>query len=178
MSDSRENRFNQNGWRTTSSGGRFQGRGRGRPMQLSYTPTTSARVAEPAFRGNMPSMLILNNIGQSRDNHPIDFLHAICEYVGVNFRSTIAPAFWTLPPAFGKYEVESVPPTVAEGTPLTTKQILRLLQYTSPHHNENICRLIHHIILITVYPDSEHSMYVTPLLGVKNEKTTPTVKTE
>jgi hypothetical protein len=66
----RENRFS-NGGRTTNSGGRFQGRGRGRPTQLSYTPATPARVAEPAFKGNMPSLLILNYGGQTKDNRPI-----------------------------------------------------------------------------------------------------------
>jgi hypothetical protein len=40
----------------------------------------------------------------------------------VNYRSTIAPAFWTIPPAFGEYEVEPVPLIVEEGTALTIIQ--------------------------------------------------------
>ena len=70
----------------------------------------------------MPTLPILNYGGLARDNRHIEFLHAIGEYVEENFRSTIAPAFWTLPPAFGSYESEPVVPIAAEGSNLTTIQ--------------------------------------------------------
>ena len=117
--------MHNNGGRTTNMGGRFhqnQGRGRGRPTPTYLPVATTTRITETAFKGNMPSLPILNYGGQSRDNRPIEFLHAIGEHVGVKFKSTIAPAFWTLPPAYGDYEDEPFPPIIAEGAQLSIIQ--------------------------------------------------------
>ena len=65
------------------------------------------------------------NFGGSnpRDNKPIEFLLTLSEHVGVKFKSTIAPAFWIFPLAFGNYEAEPIIPLAPEGAILSTIEI-------------------------------------------------------
>ena len=108
-----------NGGRTTQGG---RGRGRGRSAQSGQPPSQNI------FRGMDYSLPTLNFGGSNpRDNKPIEFLLTLGEHVGVKFKSTIAPAFWILPPAFGNYEAEPIIPLAPEGATLSTIEIQEYL---------------------------------------------------
>ena len=81
------------------------GRGRG-----GFTGQTMAPRFTEVFKGLESATPTLNYGGSHKDNRPIEFLAAIGEHAGVKYKSTIAPAFWNIPPALGSFEQEPIPP--------------------------------------------------------------------
>ena len=81
--------------------------GRGRGALIGQAPTP--RFSE-VFKGLESALPILNYGGSHKDNRPIEFLAAMGEHAGVKYKSTIAPAFWNIPPTFGLFEQEPLPP--------------------------------------------------------------------
>ena len=77
------------------------GRGRGSPP-----PAREAPKAEAKFKGSSPDLPSLNYGAAFKENRPIEFLRLFGEHCAINFKSCIAQAFWTSPPAFGLAEVE------------------------------------------------------------------------
>ena len=88
------------------------GRGRGRP-QTHPIPT---KITE-SFKGLESAIPTLNYGGTLKDNRPIEFLASLGEHAGVKYKSTIAPAFWNIPPSFGDYETEPIAPLPIGGEP-------------------------------------------------------------
>jgi hypothetical protein len=93
------------------------GRGRGRsgiPPQIPHASKSEA------FKGIETTLPVLNYGGPHRDNRPIEFLASMGEYTGVKYESTIAPAFWNIPPSFGAFETEPVAPMPIDNQPTCT----------------------------------------------------------
>ena len=81
------------------------GRGRGRSGIPQQNPQASKTEA---FKGIEATLPVLNYGGPHKDNRPIEFLASMGEYTGVKYKSTIAPAFWNIPPSFGEFETEPI----------------------------------------------------------------------
>ena len=77
------------------------GRGRGSPP-----PAREAPKAEAKLKGSSPDLPSLNYGAAFNENRPIEFLRLFGEHCAINFKSCIAQAFWTSPPALGLVEVE------------------------------------------------------------------------
>jgi hypothetical protein len=96
------------------------GRGRGRS---GTSPQTPHAPKSEAFKGIESTLPVLNYGGPHKDNRPIEFLASMGEYTGVKYKSTIAPAFWNIPPAFGPFEIEPVAPMPIGNQPTCTIRI-------------------------------------------------------
>jgi hypothetical protein len=101
------------------------GRGRGRSGIPPQTPHT---WKSEAFKGIETTLPVLNYGGPHKDNRPIEFLASMGEYTGVKYKSTIAPASWNIPPAFGEFETEPVAQMPINNQPTCTILIQEYLQ--------------------------------------------------
>jgi hypothetical protein len=77
-------------------------------------------VKSEAFKGIETTLPVLNYGGPHEDNRPIEFPASMGEYTGVKYKSTIAPAFWNIPPAFGDFEIEPIAPMPIDNQPTST----------------------------------------------------------
>ena len=82
-----------------------KGRRRGSPP-----PAHEAHKSEPKFTGGNPDIPTLNYGAAPKENRPIEFLQLFGEHCAINYKSCIAQAFETPPPAFREEEEEPVLP--------------------------------------------------------------------
>ena len=102
---------------------RWGGRGRG-PTPSPLETTRS----EPKFKGVNPLLPSLNYGAVHKENRPIEFLQVFGEHCAINFKRSIAQAFWTSPPSYGEEEAESIMP---DPIPNTNVGKAMLADYTS-----------------------------------------------
>lgn len=118
------------------------GRGRGRVGTLSTSlPQTSHATKSDAFKGIEATLPVLNYGGPYKDNRPIEFLASMGEYTGVKYKSTIAPAFWNIPPSFGAFETEPIAPLPIDYKPTGTiliQEYLHIKKHWINVQNETI----------------------------------------
>ena len=111
------------GGRTAGTyGGRAGGRGHGHVIQTQRAETiTSARGTTDS------SLPFLKWTGNSKDNKSIDFLRLFGEYCDVYMKASIGPAFSSVPPAFGPFDVEPIAPIAVGELTLSTIEIQEYL---------------------------------------------------
>ena len=104
---------------------KWGGRGRGRG---SPPPAHEAHKSEPKFKGSNPDLPTLNYGAAPKENRPIEFLQLFGEHCAINYKSCIAQAFETSPPAFGEEEEE---PVLPDQIPNTNAGKAILAEYTN-----------------------------------------------
>lgn len=101
--------------------------GRGRGRSGIPPPHFLSVVKQETFNGIEIILPVLNYGGPHKDNRPIEFMASVGEYIGVKYKSTIAPAFWNIPPAFDAYETEPIAPMQIDNQPTFTTIIQEYL---------------------------------------------------
>ena len=105
-----------------------QGRGGRGHRRGSPPPAREAPKQEPKFKGSNSELPSLNYGASFKENRPIEFLQLFGEHCAINYKSSIAQAFWTSPPEYGEEEEEPVMP---ESIPTTNAGKVILAEYTN-----------------------------------------------
>lgn len=122
MMSGRASQGYQGGRTAGTYGGRAGGRSHGHHIQTQRAETTTSA------RGTTDSSLpFLNWTGNSKDNKSIEFLRRFGEYCDVNMKASIGPAFSSVPPAFGPFDVEPIAPIAVGELTLSTIEIQEYL---------------------------------------------------
>jgi hypothetical protein len=112
MSSGRAFYGNNSGRTAYTQGGRAGGRGFGQQRPSAQSAPTTDKGSESA----LPFL----TWGYSKENKSIEFLRLFGEYCDVHMKASIGPAFSSVPPAFGAFDVEPLLPTAVGETPLST----------------------------------------------------------
>jgi hypothetical protein len=96
-----------------TQGGRAGGRGFGQQRP-------AAESTSPSAKGIDSALPFLTWTGNNKDNKSIDFLRLFGEYCDVHMKASIGPAFSSVPPAFGPFDIEPIVPVAVRETPLST----------------------------------------------------------
>jgi hypothetical protein len=108
---------------------RWGGRGRGSPPPARAREALKSETKlEAKFKGIRPDLPSLNYGASPKENRPFEFLQKIGEHCAVTYKSCIAQAYLTSPPAFGDIYDE---PIMSDPIPNNNIGKAMLADYTS-----------------------------------------------